>query len=68
MDFVKELADAKARSAALYLQRMKLEEQKQQHQVYGQNLLNQGRAIDMDMLKLDGEIGLLEKLAKESNA
>lgn len=66
MTLQERLADAHQRSVALYLKRNELEEQKAQLQNQGQYLMNQGRAIDMDLVKLDGEIKVLTALIKEA--
>lgn len=59
MTLPERLADAKARSVALYLQRATLEQQRQQ-------LASQAAIADQGMLRIDGEIGLLELLIEES--
>jgi hypothetical protein len=67
MDLAERLADAKARSVKLYLRRQSLEEQKQQLQTHGQQLMNQARATDVELLKVDGEIDVLELLVKDAH-
>lgn len=52
------LTDANARSAHLYLQRQQLEYQLQQIQI-------ERTKIDMALMKLDGEIELLNQLLQE---
>ncbi len=59
------LADAETRARKLYTQRTQLEEQRQQIQVAAQQNAQQARAIDMELVKIDGETELLEKLIKE---
>lgn len=59
MTLIERLADAKARSVALYLQRAALEQQRQQ-------IASQAAIADQGMLRIDGEIVLLEALIEES--
>lgn len=59
MTLDERLADAKSRSVALYLQRATVGQQ-QQH------LAAQASILDQGMLRLDGEIGLLDALIAEA--
>lgn len=54
------LADAKARSVKLYLQRAALEQQRQ-------HLTAEASLTDQAMLRLDGEIELLDALITEAS-
>ncbi len=61
------MADAKARSAKLYVKRQELEEQKQNLQTAAQQLANQSRGLDLALIRTDGEIELLTAMQKEAN-
>ncbi len=61
------MADVKARSAKLYVERQKIEEQKQSLQAHAQQLANQCRALDLALMRTDGEIELLTAMQKEAN-
>ncbi len=61
MTLVERLADANQRSVALYLQRTRLQQQLQQVQM-------QAALCDQGLLKLDGEIELLEKMQADEQA
>ena len=65
MTLAERLADANQRSVKLYLQRTQIEEQKQMLQAQGQQLVGQGMAVDRELLKLDGEIDLLTRMAAD---
>ncbi len=60
MDLAERLAAAHQRSVALYLQRQDVEARRQ-------GLQQQGFAIDQELLKLDGEIRVLDALSAEAN-
>ncbi len=61
MTLAERLADANQRSVALYLQRTRLQQQLQQMQM-------QAALCDQGLLKLDGEIELLEKMQADEQA
>jgi uncharacterized protein (DUF3084 family) len=61
------LAEAQAKSAKLYVQRTQIEEHKQSLQNQMQHLVNQGRAVDIELYKTDSQIDLLKELSKEAN-
>ncbi len=59
MTLTERLADAHQRSVALYLRRQDIETQRQQCVLMAQQ-------CDRDLLQLDGEIGVLTVLVKET--
>ncbi len=61
MTMAERLADANQRSVALYLQRTRIEQQRQQ-------LNMQAALCDQGLVKLDGEIELLEKMLSDEQA
>lgn len=60
MTLTERLADAKARSVTLYLQRATLGQQQQQ-------IATQVSILEQGMLRIDGEIDLLEALIAEAS-
>jgi hypothetical protein len=55
MTLAERLADAQQRSVALYLERQQVEATRQQ-------CIMRGQQIDLALIQLDGEIGLLQTL------
>lgn len=61
MTLAERLADANKRSVSLYLQRTQIEQQRQQ-------LTIKAALCDQGLLKLDGEIEVLEAVISEDSA
>lgn len=59
MTLAERIADAHARSVALYLDRQQVEAVRQQAVLRAQQ-------IDLELVKLDGEISLLERMTAET--
>lgn len=62
MTLADRIEDANRRSVALYLRRTTIEDEKSRLQHQGQGLVNQGRLVDLELVKIDGELSVLNAM------
>ncbi len=65
MTVAERLAASHQQSVGLYLKRTQVEEQKQMLQAQANQLMQQGRMIDLELAKLDGKIEELTAMQAE---
>ena len=67
MTLQQRLDAAQFKSVRLYLRRVEIEEQKQALTNQMSQLMSQARQVDADLVRMDGEIDLLDALIAEGS-